>query len=53
LISREKNKVPSPETHVTASQIDTEKQSPLWWWAFAAMALFTLAELGLANRTAR
>jgi hypothetical protein len=53
LISPEKNKVPSPETHVTASQIDTEKQSPLWWWAFAAMALFTLAELGLANRTAR
>ena len=31
----------------------TEPQNPLWWWAFAGLALFALAELGLANRTAR
>lgn len=31
----------------------SETQNPLWWWAFAALALFALAELSLANRTAR
>lgn len=31
----------------------TEPKNPLWWWAFAGLALFALAELGLANRTAR
>jgi hypothetical protein len=32
---------------------DAEQQSPLWWWCFAAMAVFALAELTFANRTTR
>jgi hypothetical protein len=32
---------------------ESETQNPLWWWALAAMALFALSELALANRTAR
>ncbi|MET0261362.1 MAG: VWA domain-containing protein, partial [Rariglobus sp.] len=32
---------------------DAEQQSPLWWWCFAAMALFALTELAFANRTTR
>ncbi len=32
---------------------DAEQQSPLWWWCFAAMAVFALAELAFANRTFR
>jgi len=32
---------------------DAEQQSPLWWWCFAAMAVFALAELAFANRTSR
>jgi hypothetical protein len=32
---------------------EAEQQSGLWWWCFAAMALFVLTELGLANRTSR
>ncbi|MFA6288996.1 MAG: BatA domain-containing protein [Opitutaceae bacterium] len=32
---------------------DAERQSPLWWWCFAAMAVFALAELAFSNRTSR
>jgi hypothetical protein len=32
---------------------DAEQQSPLWWWCFAALAVFALAELTFANRTTR
>ncbi len=32
---------------------EAEQQSPLWWWCFAALGLFLLTELPLANRTAR
>lgn len=38
---------------LAAATGEAESQSPLWWWAFAALALFALAELALANRTAR
>ena len=53
LVSAEKPRDHSLDTRIVAANADSEKQSPLWWWAFAAMALFALAELSLANRTAR
>lgn len=39
--------------HLRLADQDAEQQSPLWWWCFAAMAVFALAELALANRTTR
>lgn len=48
---------PSPSTDLLhrseLAAADAEQQSPLWWWCFAALGLFLLAELSLANRTAR
>lgn len=32
---------------------EAEQQSPLWWWCFAAMGVFVIAEIALANRTPR
>lgn len=47
-------KTPAPSTRAVAPPPpDSENQSALWWWALAAMALFSLGELILANRTAR
>ena len=43
----------SKDSPSSAAILATEPQSPLWWWAFAALACFALAELGLANRTSR
>ncbi len=53
LVSSEKPRADSLDTRVAVAHIQSENQSPLWWWAFAAMAIFALAELSLANRTAR
>ena len=47
---------PAPEGKVPRAQVaavDAEQRAPLWWWAAAAIAALMLAELGLANRTAR
>jgi hypothetical protein len=41
------------DSRLLAASAETEHQNPLWWWAFAALALFALAELSLANRTTR
>lgn len=38
---------------VSLVALEAEQQSSLWWWAVAAIALILLAELGVANRTAR
>jgi hypothetical protein len=38
---------------VSLAAIEAEQQSALWWWAIAAIAIILLAELGVANRTAR
>jgi hypothetical protein len=49
----------SPEPAVRLAQrsalaaADAEQRSPLWWWCFAGLGLFLLAELPLANRTTR
>ncbi len=43
----------SRDTRQLAAGAASERQSPLWWWAFAALAVFALTELSLANRTAR
>ena len=55
------NQLASPEPAASSSASaridlaaqDAEQQSPLWWWCFAAMAVFALAELAFANRTSR
>lgn len=39
------------QNHLAAAE--AEQNSPLWWWCFAALALFLLIELPLANRTSR
>ncbi len=36
-----------------AAELDAEQRAPLWWWAVAAVAALLLAEMALANRTAR
>lgn len=36
-----------------AADTEAESHAALWWWCFAALALLLLAELPLANRTAR
>ncbi|MDF3058146.1 MAG: putative rane protein [Rariglobus sp.] len=41
----------SSSVHLAAQ--DAEQQNPLWWWCFAAMAVFALTELAFANRTTR
>ncbi len=41
----------APRARLAAA--DSEQRAPLWWWAVAAAAVLMLAELGLANRTAR
>ncbi len=38
---------------LAAASTQAENQGSLWWWAFAAMAIFALSELSLANRTTR
>ncbi|HEX2854385.1 MAG TPA: BatA domain-containing protein [Opitutaceae bacterium] len=38
---------------VSLAALEAEQQNSLWWWAVAAIALILLAELGVANRTAR
>ena len=43
----------SPASLIHTRKLGAERLDPLWWWAFAALGLFALAELGLANRTAR
>jgi hypothetical protein len=46
--------ITSPDQpRIKLAAFDAEQRSPLWWWLFAAVALLLLAELGLANRTAR
>lgn len=47
---------PAPESKVPRAQlkaVDAEQRAPLWWWAVAVVAVLMLAELSLANRTAR
>lgn len=44
---------PSPSARLHAYGAEVERPNPLWWWAFAGLGVFALAELGLANRTAR
>jgi hypothetical protein len=53
LVSAKKAAAPKDAPHVTLAALDAEQRAPLWWWLFAAVALLLLAELGLANRTAR
>jgi hypothetical protein len=40
-------------SRLEVANTEAEQQNPLWWWAVAALALFALAELALANRTTR
>ena len=47
---------PAPAAKAPRAQLAAaaaEQRAPLWWWAVAAAAVLMLAELGLANRTAR
>ncbi len=53
LVSAEPAPPPSPELLRASLAAGSDRSTPLWWWAFAALALFALAELSLANRTAR
>ena len=43
----------APHQQAELAAAEAEQQSPLWWWCFAALGLFLLVELPLANRTAR
>jgi hypothetical protein len=40
-------------SRLPVASLEAEQRAPLWWWLIAAMAVLLLAELGLANRTAR
>ena len=53
LISNEPVASKKNQPQVTLAAFDAEQNSPLWWWLFAAVGFLLLAELGLANRTAR
>lgn len=53
LISNEPVSSKKDQPQVPLAAFDAEQHSPLWWWLFAAVGFLLLAELGLANRTAR
>jgi len=53
LIASDKSAETPIATRLATASSEAENQNSLWWWAFAAMAIFALAELSLANRTTR
>ena len=53
LISPEKAPATPLSVRQADASADAERHSSLGWWAFVGLAIFALAELGLANRTSR
>jgi hypothetical protein len=49
------SETPAPAMHARApiDSAEAEARAPLWWWVVAAIGALFIAELGLANRTAR
>jgi hypothetical protein len=53
LVSSEKAPATPFAVRQADASADAERDSSLGWWAFVGLAVFALAELGLANRTSR